>query len=173
MTNFKFERIEELKDAYIITPFYVDDLRGSFEKIFEQKIFREHNLHFSLSETFVSISQKNVLRGLHFQYNQPQTKLVTVLHGACYDVIIDLRKNSSTNLNYKFFKLDDNNHDIIYIPKGYAHGFFSLTDDMCMLYMCDGEYDKVSDSGIVFDDSKLNIKWPIDNINDAIQAKEI
>lgn len=93
-----------------------------------------------------------------------------MLKGACYDVIVDLRKNSSTYLMYETILLDDRNHSILYIPKGFAHGFVSLVDDMHMLYMCDGKFNKESDTGIIFNDKTLNIVWPVESIDNCIHS---
>ena len=171
MIPFRIDEIDSLKDVKIITPFYATDNRGSFEKIYVDELLKNNNIKFSISEIFVSASKKNVIRGLHFQYNEPQTKLVTVLNGACMDVVVDLRYNSTTFLKYKFFELNDSNHNIIYIPKGFAHGFLSLSDEMKMMYICDGAYDKASDTGILYNDKTLGIKWPIDDINNTIHSE--
>lgn len=170
MTNFEFKKTE-LRDAILIVPFFAGDSRGSFEKIFEKNIFNNAGIQFDISETFLSISQKNVIRGLHFQYKNPQKKIVTVLKGECVDIIVDLRKNSDTYLKYQAFVLNDTNHNLLYVPRGFAHGFLSMTDDMHMLYLCDGAYDKESDSGIMFNDKVLNIKWPIENIDETIHSE--
>ncbi len=171
MIPFRIDEIDSLKDVKVITPFYATDNRGSFEKIYVDELLKNNNIKFSISEIFVSASKKNVIRGLHFQYNEPQTKLVTVLNGACMDVVVDLRYNSTTFLKYKFFELNDSNHNIIYIPKGFAHGFLSLSDEMKMMYICDGAYDKDSDTGILYNDKTLGIKWPIDDINNTIHSE--
>lgn len=170
MTNFKIENLE-LKDSKIITPYYIVDSRGSFKKIFENDIYLLDGIKFSLNETFISVSEKNVIRGLHFQYNLPQKKLVTVLKGACVDVIVDLRKHSPTYLKHRIIYLNDNNNSIVYVPQGFAHGFLSLTNDMHMLYMCDGKYDKESDTGIIYNDKTLNIKWPINSLENYIHSE--
>ena len=171
MIPFKIDKIDTLKDVRIITPFYAADNRGSFEKIYIDEVLKKNNIKFNISEIFVSVSKKNVIRGLHFQYNKPQTKLVTVLSGACLDVLVDLRYNSKTYLKYQFFELNDDNHSVIYIPKGFAHGFLSLSDEMKMMYICDGIYDKDSDTGILYDDKTIGIEWPIDDISKTIHSE--
>lgn len=170
MTNFLIKDTK-FSDAKIIVPFYTGDNRGSFEKIYERDFFNNKGIEFNLSETFMSISSKNVIRGMHFQYNKPQKKLVTVLKGACMDVIVDLRKKSPTYLMNEFFLLDDKNHNVLYIPQGFAHGFISLVDDMHMLYQCDGKFNKDSDTGILFNDKTLNITWPVDSLEDCIHSE--
>lgn len=153
------------------TFFCADDLRGGFSKIYEQGIFEQNGIDFHLSESFVSISSKNVIRGLHFQTNFPQAKIVSVLKGRAYDVAVDLRKNSGTYAHWQGFELSSESHKALYIPKGFAHGFLSLEDDTVMLYQCDGRYDKLSDTGIRFDDPRIGIKWPIGHIDHAVHSE--
>ncbi len=167
--EFKFNKIS-LKDAYIIDCFFVDDNRGGFTKSFEKNIFLEAGIEFSLNETFISKSAKNVIRGLHFQINNPQAKLVTVISGKAWDVIVDLRPYSPTYRKWVSTELSASNHKAVYIPRGFAHGFVALEDDTLMMYQCDGKYDKETDTGIRFDDTTIGIKWPIDE-NVAIHSE--
>ena len=113
-------------------------------------------------EAFVSVSQKNVIRGLHFQLNNPQAKLVCAVKGKVWDVIVDLRQNSPTYKQWLGVELSAENHMALYVPRGFAHGFLSLEDDSIMLYQCDGAYDKASDTGIIFNDPEIGIEWPVD-----------
>ena len=170
MTNFKFETTS-LKDVFKITSYYFEDNRGSFNKVFNTDIFNTNDFYFIPQEIFISNSCKNVIRGMHFQYNKPQSKIVKVINGSCYDVVVDLRKNSPTYLKHQFFKLDAINHEMLYVPKGYAHGFLSLEDNTSMLYMCDDVYDRESDTGIIYNDKVLNIRWPISDINQSIHSE--
>ncbi len=160
MSDFDFKPLE-CKGAFVIDNFHVGDNRGSFVKCFEKKIFKNAGITFHLDETFSSINAVNVVRGLHFQKNNPQAKLVTVLSGAVWDVIVDLRPESSTYKKWESVELSSNNHSGIYIPRGFAHGFVSLQDGTIMLYQCDGKYDKDTDTGIRFDDPDLAIDWPV------------
>lgn len=141
--------------------FYKGDSRGSFSKIFEKNLFAENGIMFDVTETFYSKSAKNVIRGLHFQTHYPQAKIVTVLSGAIWDVIVDLRPNSTTFKKWISFELNEGNHKGLYIPRGFAHGFTSLEDNTVMLYQCDGKYDAETDTGIRFDDPDIGIVWPI------------
>ena len=95
MANFVFEPTE-LEGAILITPFFAGDNRGGFTKIFEKDIYREGGIDFSLNEIFLSVSSKNVIRGMHFQLNRPQAKIVNVTKGSVYDIIVDLRPDSKT-----------------------------------------------------------------------------
>lgn len=160
-TGFELKEIV-LKDAYLIQNFNVSDVRGGFTKSFEKDVFKQEGIDFFLNETFFSYSKKNVIRGLHFQMSKPQAKLVSVVSGAVWDVIVDLRIGSPTFKQWYAHKLSSDNHLGFYVPRGFAHGFACLEDETVMLYQCDGKYDKDSDTGIRFDDQDLCINWPID-----------
>ena len=169
MLMFDFEELD-LKGAYLINQFYVGDNRGGFSKIFEKDIFKEAGIEFNLTETFMSFSMKNVIRGLHFQLHNPQAKLISVLSGKVWDVIVDLRNGSSTFKQWRGIELSAENHRGVYIPRGFAHGFASLEDNSVMLYQCDGKYDKKTDTGILVDESEISITWPVKPQN-AIYSK--
>ena len=166
MANFSFCKLS-LNDAYAITNFYHDDKRGSFIKSFEKDIYASSGIMLSINETFVSVSQKNVLRGLHFQLRDPQAKLICLLSGSAWDVIVDLRKNSLTYKKWTSIELSSDGRNAVYVPRGFAHGFVSLADNTIMLYQCEGKYDKDTDTGILFNDKTIDIEWPI-NAEDAI-----
>lgn len=161
MTPFSFEKLD-LDGAYLINNFNVGDNRGGFTKLYEKITYESNGLEFNLSESFASISSKNVIRGLHFQINNPQIKIVSVLKGRVWDVIVDLRTGSKTYTKWLAYELSDENHKALFVPRGFAHGFVSLEDDTIMLYQCDGIYDKETDTGIVYNDPDIGIKWPID-----------
>lgn len=169
MSDFLFEALG-LPDVYLISHFYAGDSRGSFAKIYEKDIFLQAGIKFNIHESFISISAKNVVRGMHFQLKNPQAKIVSVLNGRVWDCIVDLRKNSSTYKKWLGVELSADNHKALYVPVGFAHGFASLDEDTVMLYHCDGAYDKSTDTGILIDDEKLAIKWPIDLAN-AIRSE--
>lgn len=160
MADFRFEKAE-IEGVYLIDNFSVGDNRGGFTKEFEKDIYANAGIHFSVNETFTSVSAKNVIRGLHFQIRNPQAKLVGVVRGKVWDVIVDLRRNSSTYKKWMGVELSAENHRSVYIPRGFAHGFVSLEDDTIMLYQCDGAYDKETDTGILFNDPEIGITWPI------------
>lgn len=169
MADFSFEQTE-LEGAVLISPFFAGDQRGGFTKIFEKDIFCKAGIEFTLNETFLSVSSRNVIRGMHFQLNRPQAKIVTVTKGAVYDVIVDLRPDSKTYKEWRGFTLSQENHLALYIPRGFAHGFLALEDETHMLYQCDGAYDKETDTGIRFDDPELNIKWPVNDLDKCIHS---
>lgn len=161
MDGFGFEQLG-LKGAYIIENFSFNDNRGSFTKCFEKDAYFQAGIEFQLNETFVSASANNVIRGLHFQTHNPQAKLVCVVKGKVWDVIVDLRPDSPTLKKWVSAELSEKKHNALYIPKGFAHGFVSLEDETIMLYQCNGGYDKDTDTGIRFDDPEIGIMWPID-----------
>lgn len=170
MADFLFKELE-LPDAYLISHFYAGDSRGSFAKIYEKDIFLQAGINFNLNESFVSKSAKNVVRGMHFQLKNPQAKIVSVLSGRAWDCIVDLRKNSSTYKKWLGVELTADNHKALYVPRGFAHGFAALEDGTMMLYHCDGEYDRETDTGVLADDDELDIKWPVD-LSTAIRSEK-
>lgn len=167
MSDFLFEKTD-FEGAYLVTNFSVGDNRGGFTKYFEKDIYQDAGIKFHLNETFISRSMKNVIRGMHFQTNNPQAKLVSVPQGRVFDVIVDLRMGSATFKQWRGFELSDGNHHALYVPRGFAHGFLALEDNTLMMYQCDGAYDKETDTGIRFDDTEIGIAWPIENMDEAI-----
>lgn len=163
MQRFEFNQTT-LNDAFLITPFKVEDERGFFKKKFEKDIFLEHGIEFSLSESNVSQSQKGTLRGLHYQFKQPQAKLVSVDIGCIYDVIVDIRKGSSTYLKWEMFELSSENQKLLYVPKGFLHGFITISNIALVSYNCDGKYLPEFDGGFRYDDKAFSIDWKLDLI---------
>lgn len=168
MSDFSFIPTN-LKGAYLIQCTGTADERGGFTKLFEKEKFSGSGIEFALNETFISVSSKNVIRGLHFQLYHPQAKIVTVPHGRAFDVIVDLRSDSKTFGKWQGFELSG--RSALYIPKGFAHGFLAREDDTMMLYQCEGQYDKATDTGIRFDDTDINITWPVDNIENTLHSE--
>lgn len=151
-----------------INPFLAPDDRGYLSKPFEKSIFAAHDIDLSPWEELRSCSRKGVLRGLHFQRRHSQDKLVQVLHGAVYDVAVDLREGSETFGKWEGFYLTAENHQMLYIPKGFAHGFLALEDDTLFSYLCGDRYDPESDGGIRWDDPQLAVSWPLDQVEHLI-----
>ncbi len=167
MSNFLFEDFC-IPGAYVIHSFFSEDNRGSFVKIFEKDIFEKKGITFDCTEDFVSHSTKNVIRGMHFQLYHPQLKIVSVICGKVYDVLVDLRRNSPTYGKWGGIYLSSENKTSLLIPRGCAHGFISLSDNSLVSYKCDGKYDKKSDTGIIFSDPDINIEWPINDISQVV-----
>ncbi len=158
--KFDIENLE-LDGVKLITPFYVEDNRGYMKKSFEKGIFSEWNLEGDIQEIFLSKSKRDVVRGLHFQINNPQIKIVTVVYGKILDVVVDLRAQSVTYGKWISVELSEDNRKSLYIPRGFAHGFRVLSNEAIVEYQCIGAYDKESDTGIIWNDEKLGIDWGI------------
>lgn len=163
MQNFSFTESDLLK-LKIIKPFYVEDTRGFFLKSFEKEIFRQNGVEYDIFEDFESFSKKGVIRGLHFQTNCPQSKIIRAITGNIFDVAVDLRKNSKTFGIWEGFYLSSENKNSLLVPCGFAHGFLVLSETALISYKCAGQYSKGTDSGIIWNDSDLHIDWPINDI---------
>jgi len=154
-----------LKDAILIKPRVFEDTRGFFMETYSEKIFEENGINVRFVQDNHSMSvQRGVLRGLHFQ-NPPftQAKLVRVTKGRVYDVIVDLRKDSETFGKWEGFELTAPNFQMLFVPKGFAHGFITLEDNTEFQYKCDEYYNKESEGGIIWNDPDLNINWKNEN----------
>lgn len=144
-----------------LTPFLREDDRGYFVKSYEKSVYQQFGIAASVSETIESWSKYAVIRGLHFQTENPQAKIIRVLQGAIFDVAVDLRKNSKTFGKWKSIVLSSENHNVFYIPKGFAHGFQVLSEYALTSYLCIGEYIADKDTGINWKDIELGIEWPL------------
>lgn len=172
MSEFRVEELN-LKGAYLINDFYVGDNRGGFTKYFEKDLYANAGIEFKVDEMFASVSGKNVIRGLHFQIHKPQAKLVCVVKGRAWDVIVDLRPKSPTYKKWISVELCDKKHNSLYIPQGFAHGFVALEDETIMLYQCDGTYDKKTDTGILYNDPQIGIKWPVNEVEAIHSSRDL
>lgn len=147
-----FFQTTELNGLYLIKPKIFKDVRGSFIKTFHLDTFKEYGVREQFTESYYSVSKKNVLRGMHFQIPPHEhTKLVYATSGAALDIVLDLRKNMPTYGHHLKFSLTAENGYILLIPKGCAHGFLALEDRTCMTYMQTTIYAQNSDCGIRYD----------------------
>ncbi len=154
----------EIADVILIEPKVFPDDRGYFMETFKASDFKNANLPTHFAQVNFSFSKKNVIRGLHYQKDQKaQGKLVTVFKGAVWDVAVDIRKQSPTFLQWVAAELNDQDHAMLYIPPGFAHGFVSLTEEVLLLYKCTNEYDTQADAGIHWNDPDIAVNWPIKN----------
>jgi len=171
MPGFTFQSTS-VQDLRLIVPFCAPDRRGYLSKTFEKSIFMEHGIDLSPWEELRSCSKKGVLRGLHFQRRHSQDKLVQVLYGAAYDVAVDLRKGSPTFGKSEGFYLTAENRQMLYIPKGFAHGFLALEENTLFSYLCGDRYDPESDGGIRWDDPQLAVDWPLGQVEHLIVSEK-
>lgn len=156
----KFTELK-LKGCKIIEVDVFRDERGFFQKIYHQDEYQENALDMIFKEQYFTCSNKNVLRGMHFQLPPyDQSKLVTCLTGSVLDVFLDLRKNSKTYGQTDSYILSKDSGKSIFLPSGIAHGFLSLEDNSGMLYSTSTVYNPESDYGIMW--NSINYRWPID-----------
>jgi len=152
----------KLKGAFeiILSP-HIDE-RGFFMRTYDDKIFNEAGLNFNwVQENHSRTLKKGTIRGLHFQFPpNAETKLIRCLRGKILDVFVDLRKDSSTFGQWDTVELSEENNKMILIPRGFAHGFCTLMDDCHLFYKHDNYFKPESYSGILWDDTELNINWP-------------
>lgn len=171
MNRMKCEKMD-LKGLYLIHPFYSEDERGYFLKSYEKDIYLSFGIKTDVYEDFESYSKKGVIRGLHFQYKYPQAKLIRAITGKIFDVVVDLRSNLTTFGEWRGVILSQENKDMLYIPEGFAHGFLVLSDYALISYKCKGKYYSELDSGILWNDELLNIKWPLEEIDNVIISEK-
>ena len=152
----------EIEGLYVIEPTVFKDERGYFMETYNQRDMEEAGLHLNFVQDNQSMSTKGVLRGLHFQKQYPQGKLVRVVRGAVYDVAVDLRKNSKTFGKWFGVELSAENKKQFYIPEGFAHGFLVLSEEAEFCYKCTDFYHPNDEGGIAWDDKELGIAWPIE-----------
>ncbi len=138
-------------------PTYYDN-RGFLRELFEQKKFKKKFIF-----DYFSLSKKNVIRGLHLQYRKPQVKIISVISGRIFDIVLDCRKNSKTFGKYYTMNISSKDNVSLYIPEGFAHGFCSLTDNTILHYRNSNYRNKNYEIGILWKDRDLNIKWPVKN----------
>ena len=139
------------------------DDRGYFKEIFKESSFIENEINTRFVQDNFSHSIKGVLRGLHFQKNpKAQAKLVTVLRGKIFDVAVDIRKDSPTYGKWVSEILSEQNHKLLYIPEGFAHGYCVLSDEADIFYKVNQEYSPEHDRGFIWNDPEVAIKWPMD-----------
>ena len=156
----KFQKTD-IPGLLIIEPHMFPDDRGLYKKNYEKCIFAENGITCEFTESSDLYSKKGALRGLHYQTEESQAKLIHVIRGALFDVAVDLRPDSLTFGQYRAELLDEYNQKVEFIPEGFAHGFISLTDDTIFSYQCSGRYIPESCGGIRWDDPDLNIPWPL------------
>lgn len=158
MSKFTFTPTK-IKDVFVIEPTMFGDNRGYFMETYSKKAFEEAGLNYNFIQDNQSSSKKGVLRGLHFQKTFPQAKLVRVLKGQVFDVAVDLRKDSPTFGQWVGELLSEENKKQLLIPRGFAHGFFVVSDYAEFAYKCDEFYHPEDEGGVIWNDPDINIAW--------------
>lgn len=152
-----------LADVKIITPKVFSDPRGFFMETFRKDWFSKNVQAAEFVQTNHSCSYKGILRGLHYQVNEPQGKLVRVISGTVYDVAVDLRRTSSSFGKWFGTILSEENKKQLWVPEGFAHGFYVLSDTAEFVYKCTNYYSPKHERCIKWNDPDINIEWPLDN----------
>jgi len=150
-----------LPGTLVIEPQVFGDARGYFYESYNEASYREAGIAAHFVQSNVSRSAKGVLRGLHYQWPNPQGKLVSVLEGEVYDVAVDIRRGSPHFGQWVGVMLTADNHRHFWIPEGFAHGFCVLSDAATFVYQCTAPYDRTGDAGIRWNDADIGIDWPI------------
>jgi len=170
---FSFEKTD-IDGLLVIYPHMFPDDRGVYKKYYEKYIFSENGITCDFTESSNLYSKKGALRGLHYQTVDSQAKLIHVIKGMLFDVAVDLRENSRTFGKYHAELVKAEDHKVVFIPEGFAHGFISLTEETIFSYQCSGRYVPEACGGIIWNDLKLAIPWPLEEygIKDVITTEK-
>lgn len=160
--KFDFQEME-LKGAYIIKPFYATDERGGLIKDYNIDTYRDAGIDYDLKETFYTVSKKGVIRAVHFQLDKPQPKLMRCISGKVYYVIVDLRPDSKTFGKHVSMELNGDDPTCVLCPAGFGQGYLVLEDSV-MSYKAAEVFYGPGDAGIMYNDEKLGIEWPFEQI---------
>jgi len=150
-----------LKGVLIVEPQVFRDKRGYFLETYHEKKFKEAGIDSRFVQTNHSHSIEGVIRGLHYQLKYPQAKLIYVPRGSIFDVAVDIRQDSPTFAKWIGFHISEENHNQVFIPCGFAHGFCVMSKEADVIYKCTGVYEPDDEYGIRWDDPKLSIYWPV------------
>jgi dTDP-4-dehydrorhamnose 3,5-epimerase len=149
-----------LDGVHVIEPDRFDDERGWFMELWNQERYKRAGLDVTFVQANVSHSRKGVLRGMHYQAPNEQGKLVSVLEGGVFDVVVDIRRDSASFGRWYGCELSRENGRQLWVPEGFAHGFLVLTDTATVHYNCTAVYDRASDRCLAWDDPDIGIRWP-------------
>lgn len=159
--TFTFKRLQ-IPDVILVEPNVISDNRGFFFESFKESDFFANGITKKFVQDNFSHSTYGVIRGLHYQKkNKAQAKLITVISGKIFDVAVDIRKNSPSYGKWTSMILSEDDHKLLYVPEGFAHGFCVLSQEADILYKVSNEYSKEHERGIIWNDPAINISWPI------------
>jgi len=160
----------EIEGLKVVTPTVFGDSRGYFMEVYNYNDFKEAGIDVTFVQDNQSASKRGVLRGLHFQINHPQDKLVRVVSGEVYDVAVDLRPGSKTFGKWFGVLLSAENKKQFFIPKNFAHGFYVLSGYAEFAYKCSDFYHPNDEGGLIFDDPEIGVEWPIEDKGELIMS---
>lgn len=164
--------LEGIKGLCLITPAVHGDSRGYFMETYNENDMKEAGFNYNFVQHNQSMSTKGVLRGLHYQINYPQTKLVRVIRGSVFDVAVDIRPGSETFGQWHGELLTEENKHQFLIPHGFAHGFLVLSDTAEFCYLCDDFYHPNDEGGIIWNDPEIGIEWPKIDVELLLSEKD-
>lgn len=152
----------DIKEVFLIQPDIFGDSRGYFYESYNRKKFAEHGIFYDFVQDNISKSKRNTIRGLHYQIgDKAQGKLCQVIKGSVLDIVVDIRFGSPTFGKYIIGELSEENHNLIWVPPGFAHGFCVTSDEAIFHYKCTEFYSPADERAILYNDEDLNINWNI------------
>ncbi|MEZ5489874.1 MAG: dTDP-4-dehydrorhamnose 3,5-epimerase [Gammaproteobacteria bacterium] len=161
-----------IPDVLIIEPVVHGDHRGFFMETWRQSLFAEQGIDGGFVQDNQSRSAGNILRGLHYQVNRPQGKLVRAIEGEIYDVAVDLRQSSPTFGNWVGVHLSAENHLQLWVPPGFAHGFYVTSESAQIVYKCTEYYSPADDRSLIWNDQTVGIEWPLSSDQPILSDKD-
>lgn len=161
-----------IPDVVLLTPKVFGDERGFFMETFRQSEFEQHCGNYQFVQDNHSSSVKGILRGLHYQHQKPQGKLVRVVKGEVFDVAVDMRQNSPTFGQWVGEYLSEDNKHMLWIPPGFAHGFLVTSETAEFVYKCTDYYNPGDEYSLLWNDEKVGIEWPKMNVAISLSAKD-
>ncbi len=171
MGKFVFEKTA-IEGVCVISPTAYGDARGYFMETYNQQDFAAAGITAAFVQDNQSKSRKGVLRGLHFQKNHPQAKLVRVISGEVFDVAVDMRKGSETFGKWVGVVLSGENKKQFFVPRGFAHGFLVLSETAEFAYKCDDFYHPEDEGGILWEDPEIGVEWPVIGCDPVLSEKD-
>jgi dTDP-4-dehydrorhamnose 3,5-epimerase len=162
----------QIPDVMLIEPQVFGDNRGFFMETWQRRSFAEHGIDFDFVQDNHSMSGKGILRGLHYQIKHPQGKLVRVISGEVFDVAVDIRKNSPWFGKWTGATLSADNKRMFWVPPGFAHGFYVVSDQAEFVYKCTDFYAPEHERSILWNDPDIGITWPLDGNDPVLSDKD-
>ena len=167
------ERIEtDLPGVVLLQPTVHEDERGLFMETYSLAAFEKLGIQVRFVQDNFVVSKSNVLRGLHYQLVRPQAKLIRVAFGEIFDVAIDIRKGSSSFGRWTGVVLSGDNRSMLYVPEGFAHGYYVMSDSASVEYKCSNYYCRDGERGIAWDDPEIGIEWPLCEQQPVVSSKD-
>ena len=161
----------KLSPVLLLEPKLFKDSRGFFMELYKESAYQAAGISAQFVQDNMSGSLKGAVRGLHYQLNHPQGKLVSIIRGAVFDVVVDIRVGSPSFGEWVGFELSETNHKQVYVPPGFAHGYCALSEEVIFHYKCTDYYHPEDEYGLLWSDPELNIAWPLEG-EALISAKD-